>query len=56
MDAGGEIVYPPQRGREVFQYMEFVEVRTEALDNMVEEVSAYNKVIDAVIYSCAFVL
>ena len=36
--------------------MEVGEVRTESLDNMVEQISSYDKVVDAVIYSSAVVL
>ena len=36
--------------------MEVGEVRTEPLDNMVEKVSAYNKVVDSVISSFAVVI
>ena len=54
--AGGEIVYPQPRAREVFKPTEVVEVRTEPLDNTVEKVSAYDKFVDEVISSSSVVL
>ena len=56
MDSGGEIVYPPPRASEVLEPMEVGDVITEPLDNMVEQVSAYNKFFDAVISSSAVVI
>ena len=56
VDASGDIVYPPPRAREVFKPMEIGEVRTEPLDNMIEQLFAYDKVVDAVIYSSDVVL
>ena len=38
VDAGGGIVYPLPRASEVFEPMEVGEIRTEPLDNMVEQV------------------
>ena len=47
VDSGMEIVYLSPRAREVFKPMEVGEVRTEPFDNMVEQVSVYDKVVDA---------
>ena len=55
-DTRGEIVYPSPLAREVFKPMEVGEVRTEPLDNMVEQVSAYDKVVDALTPLSAVVL
>ena len=49
MDAGGKIIYPPPQAREVLKPMEVGEFRTEPLDSMIEQVSAYDKVVDSVI-------
>ena len=71
MDSSWEIVYLPPRAREVFKPIEVGEVIAEPLDNMVEQVteeniifsmmkesivSAYDKVVDAVICLSAGVL
>ena len=56
VDSGMEIVYLSPRAREVFKPMEVGEVRTEPFDNMVEQVSVYDKVVDALIYSSTVVL
>ena len=56
VDAGGEIVYPPPQAREFSKPMEVGEVRTEPLDNIIEQVSAYDKFVDAVISSSGVVL
>ena len=56
VDSGGVILYPQPRDRGEFEPIEVGEVISEPLDNMVEQVSAYDKFADAVISSSAVVV